>query len=216
MKHLMNAMAAQALRAQGGFSGTRQGLITGYDPDTYSIKVTIMPEQMETGWIPLATPWAGNGWGFAAGPVEGAQIEVNFDSGAIGDGLAGGQFFNDTDRCPGPPSGELWLVHQSGSLLKFHNDGSVELTATASITYTATEHTFHGPVTMDKTLQVTQQITGQGGMAVSGGSGAAMQVIGDMTSSGTITGATDVVGGGKSLKTHTHNDPQGGTTSAPN
>lgn len=42
---------------------------------------------------------------------------------------------------------------------------------------------------------------------------------GDQTSSGTVTGSTDVVGGGKSLKDHTHTDTAGlgaGTTSAPN
>ena len=44
-------------------------------------------------------------------------------------------------------------------------------------------------------------------------------ITGNMTASGTVTATTDVVGGGKSLKTHTHTDTPGlgaGTTSAPN
>lgn len=40
-------------------------------------------------------------------------------------------------------------------------------------------------------------------------------ITGDVTVSGTLTAATDVIGGGKSLKTHTHSDPQGGDTGAP-
>lgn len=59
-------------------------------------------------------------------------------------------------------------------------------------------------------LQVAGLITGQGGIALSGGSGAAAQ----------ITGAVQVTSGdveadGISLQTHVHSDPQGGTTGGP-
>lgn len=125
MNHLMNMMAMRAQQSMGSFSGTRQGLISAYDPKEYAIKVSLQPTGEETGWIPLGTPWAGNGFGFAAGPMIGAEVEVDFDSGTIGVGMAGSQFYNNEDRCPGPPSGELWIVHQSGSLLKFLNSGAI-------------------------------------------------------------------------------------------
>lgn len=125
MNHLMNMMAMRAQQSMGSFAGTRQGLISAYDPKEYAIKVSLQPTGEETGWIPLGTPWAGNGFGFAAGPMIGAEVEVDFDSGTIGVGMAGSQFYNNEDRCPGPPSGELWIVHQSGSLLKFLNSGAV-------------------------------------------------------------------------------------------
>ena len=115
----------RAQQSMGSFAGTRQGLISAYDPKEYAIKVSLQPTGEETGWIPLGTPWAGNGFGFAAGPMIGAEVEVDFDSGTIGVGMAGSQFYNNEDRCPGPPSGELWIVHQSGSLLKFLNSGAV-------------------------------------------------------------------------------------------
>lgn len=51
-----------------------------------------------------------------------------------------------------------------------------------------------GPWTHDGTLHTTQ----------------------DITCDTTVTATTDVVGGGKSLKNHTHSDPQGGNTGAPN
>ena len=125
MNHLMNMMAMRSSMAQSAFTGTRQGVITAYDPVEYAIKVTLQPTGEETGWIPLGTPWAGAGWGFAAGPMIGAEVEINFDSGTVGVGMAGSQFYNNEDRCPGPPSGELWIVHQSGSLLKFLNSGAI-------------------------------------------------------------------------------------------
>lgn len=43
-----------------------------------------------------------------------------------------------------------------------------------------------------------------------------LNVSGDIHATGTITADTDVLGAGKSLKSHTHTDSQGGNTSAPN
>lgn len=48
------------------------------------------------------------------------------------------------------------------------------------------------------------------------GAPTASTISGSMTATGTITGQTDVVGGGKSLKAHTHPDAQGGNTGPPN
>lgn len=54
------------------------------------------------------------------------------------------------------------------------------------------------------TTLVEEQLTGQGGMAISGGSGASV------TGSISVTGG-DVKADGVGLKSHTHTDPQGGT-----
>lgn len=48
------------------------------------------------------------------------------------------------------------------------------------------------------------------------GAANASTMSGNMTTTGTVTGQTDVIGGGKSLKGHTHPDPQGGNTGPPN
>jgi phage gp45-like len=152
-------MANRASQTQAGFTGTRQGIITGYDAVEYCIKATLQPTGEETGWIPLATQWAGNGWGLCAGPMVGAEVEINFDSGLIGAGMASGQFYNNEDRCPGPPSGELWVVHQSGSMLKFVNDGTVLIKSATGVTYDAPYHHFTGgDVTMDENLTVVKDI----------------------------------------------------------
>lgn len=63
--------------------------------------------------------------------------------------------------------------------------------------------THNGNQTTSGTMQVSQQIIGQGGMAISGGSGASV------TGSISVTGG-DVKADGIGLKSHTHTDPQGG------
>lgn len=164
MKVLLNSMAAAARQSMAGKNGSRQGIITAYDPVSYAVKVQLQPTGEETGWIPLCTPWAGNGWGLAAGPMIGAVVEVGFDSGLPGAGMAGGQFYNDTDRCPGPPAGEFWLVHQSGSLLKFLSNGEVLLSAKQKLTYDAPAHHFTGGnVQMDENLTVVKNIRDNNG-----------------------------------------------------
>lgn len=65
-------------------------------------------------------------------------------------------------------------------------------------------------------LTVDGVLTYKDGMVGSGGTGATAQITGDVQATGTVTGSNDVVGGGKSLKGHTHPDPQGGNTGPPN
>jgi len=164
VRALLNIMAATSRQSNAGKSGTRQGIITAYDPDNYTVKVLLQPTCEETGWIPLSTPWAGNGWGLAAGPMIGAVAEVEFDSSLAGVGMAAGQFYNDEDRCPGPPSGEFWLVHQGGSLLKFLNSGEVLLSAKEKLIYDAPAHYFTGgDVRIDENLTVGKEISDNNG-----------------------------------------------------
>lgn len=125
MDLLLNAFALRAQQAGAVNSSNRQGIITAYDPSRPAVKVQLQPSGEETGWIPLKSLWVGNGWGLSIGPMIGAVVEVDFDNGNVNVGSAGLQFFNDEDVCPGAPSGEFWLVHQSGSLLKFLNSGQV-------------------------------------------------------------------------------------------
>lgn len=195
MRALLNAMAAQAQQSGAGQSGTRQGVITAYDPVNYAVKVQLQPTGEETGWIQLSSPWVGDGWGLAAGPMIGAAVEVEFDSGLMGAGMAAGQFYNDEDRCPGPPSGEFWLIHKSGSLLKFLNTGEVQVGSSVKITYDAPAHHFTGgDVLMDGNLKVVKDITDSNGLY------------------GTVQKIRMTYNG----HTHPENGDGGGTTSKPN
>ncbi|MCH9269032.1 phage baseplate assembly protein V [Pantoea ananatis] len=194
MRVFLNAMAATAQQTNAGVSRTRQGVITAYDPASYTVKVQLQPTGEETGWIPLSTPWAGNGWGMAAGPAIGAVVEVEFDSGLMGAGMAAGQFYNDSDRCPGPPSGEFWIVHQSGSLLKFLNTGEILVSSGIKLTYSAPQHHFTGgDVLMDGNLKV----------------------VGDISDNNATHGTVQQIRTTYNGHTH-HENGQGGNTSQPN
>lgn len=213
--HILNAMRAQASLIQNNRASVRLGIVSSYDPENHCAKVSIQPEDIESGWLPVTSPWVGNGWGLFAPPTPGDMVEVQFQEDSFEAGFVVGRFFNDSDRPLAAASGEFWLVHQSGSFLKFNNDGTVDITAQTAINSIAPEwnHTGQvnivGNVSIDGTTLITEQLTAQGGMAVSGGTGASAQI------TGTLTTTVDVVANGISLHGHTHSDPQGGSVGAP-
>lgn len=229
---LMAAVRAHAQMAQQRNSNARVGTVSNFDPNTWTVMVLLLPDGTQTNWLPLLSPWIGNGWGLFAPPNIGDLVDVHFAEGNTDGGFVTGRFFNDQNQPLPVPSGEFWLVHAKGGVFKLLNSGavlfsdghgaSVQLNGDGTITSAAStwNHTgdvnITGNVAITGNETVTGKITGQGGMAISGGTGAAMQVTGDMHSSGTVMADTDVIASGKSGKSHTHNDPQGGTTGPPN
>ncbi|SED26289.1 phage baseplate assembly protein V [Pseudomonas costantinii] len=131
---LMNA-ARQRLGDDS--TGPRTGTITGYDPGNGVVKVAIQPEGRETNWIKLDCPGVGNGWGVAIGPQIGDEVTVSFESGDPNLGKVTARHTNSLNLPMPVPSGEIWAVHSSGSMLKFHNDGTVELIANTTLNVTA-------------------------------------------------------------------------------
>ncbi|MDA8256739.1 MAG: phage baseplate assembly protein V [Betaproteobacteria bacterium] len=136
MKRLLNAMARQAQLAASGRAETRIGIVSAYNPADYCAKVQLQPEGTETGWLPVLSPWIGETWGLFCPPSVGDQVQVEFQEGSAEAGFIVGRFFSNAQRPLAVPSGEFWLVHQSGSALKFHNDGSVEVISHANMTAT--------------------------------------------------------------------------------
>lgn len=136
MGALMNAMRAQASMVGNGRASVRIGIVSSYDHANYCAKVKIQPEDTETGWLPVVSPWVGNGWGMFAPVTPGDVVEVQFQEDCFDVGFVCQRFFNDNIRPLDVQSGEFWLVHQSGSCLKFHNDGSVDLTSYTNLTAT--------------------------------------------------------------------------------
>lgn len=224
MRGMLNAMRQQAQAALGDVALPSTGIVRSYDPAKYAVRLELQPQGNMTGWIPLLTPWVGNGWGMFCPPTIGDLLEVTFLNGDINSGVAGLRAFNDQDLPLSVASGEFWLMHHSGAFFKLTNSGSatfsdghgatVTLNGDGTISSAATQWNHTGPqhitgnVTITGTQQVSGQITGQGGMAISGGSGAS--VAGNMA----ITGG-NVTADGIGLKTHTHADPQGGTVGGP-
>ncbi len=179
---IANAMRLQAQRA-GGKVIARIALVTSYDPDNYAARVALQPEGTLTGWLPIASLWVGDGWGLYSPPSVNEQVTVLFVNGDLEAGYVQGRFFNNEDRPLSVPSGEFWVVHQTGSVLKFHNDGTVELITdsdlnvtvggtlnatvagdasvdvTGDATLTANTATVNAPTTINGTLTVSETVT---------------------------------------------------------
>ena len=137
MQGQMNVMRREAERANSGTARTRIGTVTAYDPTQYAAKAIIEPDGYETGWLPVATPWSGNGWGMFCPPTPGDTVEVHFQEGGKEAGIACLRFYGNKDRPLPVPSGEFWLVHNSGAFFKLTNDGKVTLNSTVEIDATA-------------------------------------------------------------------------------
>jgi hypothetical protein len=166
MQRLLNAMKLQAQLAQQG-SHARLGKVLGYDPDTYRAKVLIQPENQISGWMPVASEWVGNGWGMFAPPAEGDAVLVEFFHGDFEAGIITRRFYHNAARpVASIPAGEFWLVHQSGSGLKFHNDGNVEISSHKDLTATV-----GGALNANVTGKAT--IAANGGIDLIGAQGAA-------------------------------------------
>ena len=222
MKHFLNTLKGAAQQAGAINASTRHGTVSSYDPNAYAVKVMLQPDNVETGWLPLKSAWIGNGWGLFCPPSIGDAVELAFQEADGGVGSAGLRFFNDQDRPLPCPSGEFWLVHQSGSLLKFHNDGSVELhtaqdlnatvagdanvAVTGTLTSSAAQWNHTGPVKLDGTLTVTDVTYADGGIESGRGGGSAAFTGGSVTHNGVNIGST-----------HRHGGVEGGdsTTSVP-
>lgn len=192
MRDLLNAMSMRAALQSATRVARLHGIVESYDPNTYSVKVALQPSGTMTGWIPILTGAIGQGYGVAYGPQIGDQAVVDFADGDVESAQVTGFIFSDSDRPPPVPSGELWTVQKTGSFLKMHNDGTIEIVAAAGMKYTATQHHFVGPVLMDNT------ITGLQGIAISGdnGTGNASTVTGNFNTVGAITNNGHDIGSG--------------------
>lgn len=165
MKDHINMTRQLAQQATQGAASTRVGLITSYDPNTYSAKVMLQPENVETGWLPITSAWIGNNWGLFMPPTSGDMVEVQFQEDGMSAGFICGRFYNDSERPLQVNSGEFWLVHKSGSCLKFHNDGTVEIVSNSHLTATVGGNmtaTVQGNVEFDAQGTVTHKGGGQG------------------------------------------------------
>lgn len=126
---LQNQVRLWAERALSHITMPRMGIVTNYDPDRHAARVQLQPEGILTGYLPVTEPWVGNGWGMYAPPNIGDVVEVHFQQGSKEAGFIVNRFYSAKTKPLSVPSGEFWIVHKSGSYVKFHNDGSVTISA---------------------------------------------------------------------------------------
>lgn len=224
MNKLLAAMRMQAAMVGNDKARVRSGVVDSYDPSTYAVKVRIQPEGAITGWMPLDSPWVGNQWGIFAPPSIGDQVVVTCLEDDPSVGYVSARTFNDEDRPLSVQSGEFWLVHKSGSLLKFHNDGSVDVVSNTDLRATVGQNlTAHvvgnAGVAIDGNLNASvggnasATVAGAASLAVTGNlttSAATWNHTGVMNVSGAVHATGDVTAGSISLQGHKHSGVQSG------
>lgn len=127
MDRLLNALKAQAASLDRSLGQPRFGLVASVDPARYAARVSLQPEGVLTGWLPVLSAWTGAGWGVVCLPAPGDQVLVVPQEGDAEHGVIIGASFSDAARAPAAPAGELWLVHRSGAALHLCNDGKVRI-----------------------------------------------------------------------------------------
>lgn len=131
-------------------------------------------------------------------------------------------FSDDTRVCYDRQDHKLTVTIEGTEIVFNRQDGSITVPNAVTINCTTATVNASSSVTLDtpKTditgvLNVTGLITGKGGLAVSGGGGAAVTVSGNMNLEGQIDASSDVVAGGISLMNHTHKEQGDGSPTSP-
>jgi phage baseplate assembly protein gpV len=151
MDRFLNLLKAQSAGLDSALAQPRFGIVSSFDPATYTARVLMQPEAVLSGWLPVLTVWGGGGWGMACPPSPGQQVLVLAQEGQSEHGVIVGTAFSQAMAPPNAPAGEFWLVHKTGSLVKLQNDGDVVVQAG--------QITLNGPVQVNGNLTVDGTIT---------------------------------------------------------
>jgi phage baseplate assembly protein gpV len=116
----------------------RYGNIVEWDPKTHRAKVEVQPEGVVSNWIPTMSPWVGNGWGMIQSHSVGDQVMMVFPEYGSNEGAIIGRVFDE--RNPPPQvikDSEFMMVHKSGAMIKFAQDGTVIIGSQGDINFVA-------------------------------------------------------------------------------
>lgn len=127
MERILNILKQHAGALDQGGSQPRFATVTSVNPAAATARVTLQPEGVLSGWLPVLSPWIGSGWGMYCPPSPGDQVLVVAQEGNAEHGLIIGRAFSNRQAPPATPVGELWFVHSSGSFIKLVNDGTIEM-----------------------------------------------------------------------------------------
>lgn len=200
-----NQMRVQAAMLAGLVGRPKIGIVTSYDGSagSYLAKVSIQPEDYETGWLPIEVIQGGNGWGVYAAPHAGDQAVVHFLEGDKEVGWVTGFLPNDVDAAPAVPEGEIHLIHKQGQFAKLLTDGSISAQAGSGSSVATLQLKPDGTIassgawTHTGTLHVTDTVTLDKDLNVAGNAA--------------FTGSSVTHGGVNIGKTHVHSGVQTGS-----
>jgi phage baseplate assembly protein V len=138
-----NVIRQEAQRATADLSLPRAGIVTHYDPARYCARVLLQPEGIQTGYLPIKTEFAGNGWRDYSPPSLGQVVDVHFQQGGKEAGYIAGCFYSAKTKPLAVPSEERWIVHKTGTAIKLTNDGNVLISAAADLRIEANNIKIH-------------------------------------------------------------------------
>jgi phage baseplate assembly protein V len=165
VQQLINAMRGVAAAQVGSIGQPRFGTVTSVDPTNHTAKVMLHPDEILTGWLPVMSSFAGNGWGISCAPSPGNQVMVLPQDGDGEHGVIAGVVYSDQHRPPGGASGELWITHASGSRIKLTNDGKVSIHDAAG---NGADFTNDGTVSLTGQVKMNNNVSINGTLSVTG------------------------------------------------
>lgn len=127
MDRLLNALKAQSGAQDSATGQPRYGTVTSVNQAEGTVRVLLQPEGVLTGWLPVLSPWVGDGWGLSCPPSPGDQVLVLPQEGDAEHGMIIARTWSQSAAVPATPVGELWLTHRSGSFLRLVNDGTIQM-----------------------------------------------------------------------------------------
>jgi phage baseplate assembly protein gpV len=140
MEQIKGLVRLEVERVMARRKHNRNAVVTSVDPDTYSAKVRYEPhdpndqDNAEGGWIPIQAVANGKGFGIYSLPKVGQPVEVAFDMGDHETGRIVQRHSSEQNQPPeNMKEGEHWIVHETGSAMKFAKDGTVSILGAGSI-----------------------------------------------------------------------------------
>jgi phage baseplate assembly protein gpV len=127
IEHLSNAIKNQINGMNRSNGEAKFATISSVNFQTGNVRVIVQPDGVLSGWLPVLSPWVGNGWGMACPPSTGDQVLLIAHEGDVEQGVVVGRAFSQQAPPPQAPEGEMWLVHKSGSFLKLCSDGTIQI-----------------------------------------------------------------------------------------
>src|SRR6516164_3795418 len=131
MDTLENVIFRCIERFMAGRFSERHGMVTSYDPDKHLAKVMLMPDGLETGWIPIEESHMGQGFGIAVGltPGDGKstgdQVIVRCEENDFESFKVTKSVHSSKDKPPKVESGEMVFWTKWGQQIRFNKDGSL-------------------------------------------------------------------------------------------
>src|ERR1700733_14596139 len=95
---LANIIKSHAASLDHSAGQVKFGTVTSVNTNNATARVRIQPEGVLSGWLPLVSPWVGNGWGVACPPQPGDQVLLVPQEGDVEQGIMSAEFFPST-RC---------------------------------------------------------------------------------------------------------------------